>query len=232
MQLAPTTTCRWCSRLASQIFPHPAPADGAHVPQAAGAHDAEEPAAANKDATSPLTELHEGRVQTVIGEVGHDQPPTRSSASSPARAVYYDLRQAREGGDRAERRGDPRVEQLYPVPAQGLRGGDEEVPERDRVVWCQDEPANQGAWFFQHHPREHASRGSGLCRPPASASPAVGYAHLHQDQQKALLGQAFAGQRRSHEMSLLPGWPARPPPGAFATAAAGNRMRKKMAPLK
>jgi 2-oxoglutarate dehydrogenase E1 component len=61
-------------------------------------------------------------------------------------------------------------------------------------VWCQDEPQNQGAWFFvQHYIHENMLDGQklGYAGRPASASPAVGYAHLHQEQQKALLDQAF-----------------------------------------
>jgi len=61
-------------------------------------------------------------------------------------------------------------------------------------VWCQDEPQNQGAWFFvQHYIHENMSDGQrlGYAGRPPSASPAVGYAHLHQEQQKALLEQAF-----------------------------------------
>jgi 2-oxoglutarate dehydrogenase E1 component len=61
-------------------------------------------------------------------------------------------------------------------------------------VGGQDEPHNLGAWFLVHHyihdNRAQAQR-LGYAGRPASASPAVGYAHLHQEQQKALLDQAF-----------------------------------------
>ena len=59
----------------------------------------------------------------------------------------------------------------------------------------QDEPQNQGAWFFlQHNILENMSDGMklGYAGRPASASPACGYAHLHQEQQKSLLNAAFA----------------------------------------
>ena len=61
-------------------------------------------------------------------------------------------------------------------------------------MWCQDEPQNQGAWFFvQHYIHENMSEGQrlGYAGRVASASPAVGYFHLHQDQQKTLLENAF-----------------------------------------
>jgi len=61
-------------------------------------------------------------------------------------------------------------------------------------MWCQDEPQNQGAWFFvQHYIHENLHEGQklGYAGRPPSASPAVGYAHLHLEQQKALLDQAY-----------------------------------------
>ena len=63
------------------------------------------------------------------------------------------------------------------------------------LVWCQDEPQNQGAWFFiQHNIHENMLDGQklGYAGRAASASPAVGYSHLHQEQQKALVDAAFA----------------------------------------
>jgi 2-oxoglutarate dehydrogenase E1 component len=67
-------------------------------------------------------------------------------------------------------------------------------PNATEVVWCQDEPQNQGAWFFvQHYLFENMAAGQklGYSGRAASASPAVGYSHLHQDQQKALVDGAF-----------------------------------------
>ena len=67
-------------------------------------------------------------------------------------------------------------------------------PNATEVVWCQDEPQNQGAWFFvQHYIHENMLDGQklGYSGRAASASPAVGYAHLHQEQQKALVDGAF-----------------------------------------
>jgi 2-oxoglutarate dehydrogenase E1 component len=61
-------------------------------------------------------------------------------------------------------------------------------------VWCQDEPQNQGAWFFvQHFIMENMTEGHklGYAGRPASASPAVGYYAKHNEQQKALIDAAF-----------------------------------------
>ena len=87
-----------------------------------------------------------------------------------------------------------RVEQLYPFPHKAFAAEMKRFPNATDVVWCQDEPQNQGAWFFvQHYVHENMLDGQklGYAGRPASASPAVGYSHLHQEQQKALLEQAF-----------------------------------------
>ncbi len=108
--------------------------------------------------------------------------------------VYYDLVKAR-----AEKKQSDvailRVEQLYPFPHKAFAAEMKKYPNVTDVVWCQDEPQNQGAWFFvQHQIHENMLEGQklGYAGRPASASPAVGYAHLHQEQQKALLDQSFA----------------------------------------
>jgi 2-oxoglutarate dehydrogenase E1 component len=106
--------------------------------------------------------------------------------------VYYDL--VASARRRAPTTWHPARGAALPVPAQGLRAEMKRYPNATEVVWCQDEPQNQGAWFFvQHYVHENMLEGQklGYAGRPASASPAVGYAHLHQEQQKALLDQAF-----------------------------------------
>ena len=87
-----------------------------------------------------------------------------------------------------------RVEQLYPFPHKAFAAEIKRYPNATDLVWCQDEPQNQGAWFFvQHYIHENMAAGQklGYAGRAASASPAVGYAHLHQDQQKALIDAAI-----------------------------------------
>jgi 2-oxoglutarate dehydrogenase E1 component len=148
----------------------------------------------NKDATSPLNEFTKGEFRTVIG----DQSATVDASKvkrliACSGKVYYDLVKKRE-----EKKNDVaviRVEQLYPFPHKAFANELKKYPNLTEIVWCQDEPQNQGAWFFvQHQIHENMQEGQklGYAGRPASASPAVGYAHLHQEQQKALLDQAFA----------------------------------------
>jgi 2-oxoglutarate dehydrogenase E1 component len=151
----------------------------------------------NKDATSSLNEFTKGGFHTVIGELNAD---VLAAAAKVKRViacsgkVYYDLVKKREEKGLTEV-AIVRVEQLYPFPHKALSAELKKFPNATEVVWCQDEPQNQGAWFFvQHNIHENMLDGQrlGYAGRAASASPAVGYAHLHQDQQKALIDAAFA----------------------------------------
>jgi 2-oxoglutarate dehydrogenase E1 component len=99
---------------------------------------------------------------------------------------------------RADRKDDSvaiiRVEQLYPFAHKTFEAELRKYPKATEVVWVQDEPQNQGPWFYvQHHLYQNMSAGQklGYAGRPASASPAVGYLAKHQEQQKALVDQAF-----------------------------------------
>ena len=148
----------------------------------------------NKDATSPVSEFTKGSFQTVIGESKDLKADKVKRVIACSGKVYYDLVKKRE-----EKGADDvaiiRVEQLYPFPHKAFAAEIKKYPNATDVVWCQDEPQNQGAWFFiQHNIHENMLEGQklGYAGRAASASPAVGYSHLHQDQQKALIEAAFA----------------------------------------
>ncbi|MBS3998038.1 MAG: 2-oxoglutarate dehydrogenase E1 component [Hydrogenophaga sp.] len=151
----------------------------------------------NKDATSPLTEFTKGSFQTVIPE---SNPAVIKNADKVKRViccsgkVYYDLVKKREEKE-ADDVAIVRVEQLYPFPHKVFGAELKKYPNATDIVWCQDEPQNQGAWFFvQHYIHENMLDGQklGYAGRAASASPAVGYAHLHQEQQKNLIEAAFS----------------------------------------
>ena len=147
-----------------------------------------------KDATSPLSEFTKGEFKTVIGPVlaeGDGDKVKRVIACSGK--VAYDLMKRRDEKKSSDA-AIVRVEQLYPFPHKAFAAEMKRYPNATEIVWCQDEPQNQGAWFFvQHYVHENMSEGQklGYAGRPASASPAVGYSHLHAEQQKALLDQAF-----------------------------------------
>ena len=148
----------------------------------------------NKDATSPLSDLSKGSFQTLIGEVDETIDASKVKRLLVCSGkVYYDLVNARK-----ERGANDvviaRAEQLYPFPHKSLTAELKKYPNVTEVVWVQDEPQNQGPWFYvQHHLYENMNEGQKLAYAgrPASASPAVGYYSKHMEQLKSLLDQAF-----------------------------------------
>ena len=111
--------------------------------------------------------------------------------------VYYDLlAERRERGQTDV--AIVRLEQLYPFPAVSLPLVLARYPNAE-VVWCQEEPANMGAWSFVDRRIEDvmASVSNPHRRPryvgrEAAASPATGQARVHAEQQAALVRQALA----------------------------------------
>lgn len=148
----------------------------------------------NKDAVSPLTDLAKGHFETIIGECEEINASKVKRVIMCSGKVYYDLiatRKERGATDAAI----IRMEQLYPFPHKALAAELKQYPNATELVWCQDEPQNQGAWFFvQHYIMENMTDGQklGYAGRPASASPAVGYYAKHNEQQKALLDAAFS----------------------------------------
>ncbi|WP_346830186.1 2-oxoglutarate dehydrogenase E1 component [Pseudomonas abietaniphila] len=150
----------------------------------------------HKLAISTLEDLAEGSFQTVIPEIDTLDPAKVTRLVLCSGKVYYDLLEKR----RAEGREDiaiVRIEQLYPFPEDDLMEAIAPYTNLTHVVWCQEEPMNQGAWYSsQHHLRrsignhnrnlvlEYAGR-------DASAAPACGYASMHAEQQEKLLKDAF-----------------------------------------
>lgn len=147
----------------------------------------------NKDATSPVSEFTKGGFQTVIPENKALKADKVKRVLVCSGKVYYDLVKKREelGADDVA---ILRAEQLYPFPHKAFAAELKKYPNATELVWTQDEPQNQGAWFFvQHYIHENMLPGQklGYSGRAASASPAVGYSHLHQEQQKSLVEGAF-----------------------------------------
>ena len=149
----------------------------------------------NKDAASLISEFTKGEFHTVLGEQSSDLDAQKvHRVIMCSGKVYYDLVKARET-KKSKDTAIIRVEQLYPFPHKSFAAELKKYPNVTELVWCQDEPQNQGAWFFiQHNILENMHDGQklGYAGRPPSASPACGYAHLHQEQQKALVDAAFA----------------------------------------
>jgi 2-oxoglutarate dehydrogenase E1 component len=147
-----------------------------------------------KDAASPLSEFTSGCFQTVIPDKSDVKADKVKRVICCSGKVYYDLVRRREERG-TEDCAIIRIEQLYPFPHKAFASELKKYPNASEIVWCQDEPQNQGAWFFvQHYIHENMQEGQklGYSGRASSASPAVGYSHLHLKQQKALVDGAFA----------------------------------------
>ena len=147
----------------------------------------------HKDAASPLAEFTKGSFQTIIPD------PKSPKGDKVKRVVWYSVKVNYDLSKKREEREATvveilRLEELYPFPHKAFAAELKKYPNATEVVWTQDEPQNQGAWFFvQHYIHENMLEGQklGYSGRAASASPAVGYSHLHQEQQRALVEGAF-----------------------------------------
>ncbi len=146
-------------------------------------------------ALSSLDELSSGRFHQVIPEIDeHDRQQVRRILLCSGK-VYYDLLEKRRKDDRHDI-AIIRVEQLYPFPKEDLQTELERYPQASEVVWCQEEPINQGAWYSSRHNMEailgdrHTLVYAGR---PHSAAPAVGNVALHIKELHDLLDDAFKG---------------------------------------
>lgn len=149
-----------------------------------------------KDSTSPLSHFTEGSTfRPVIGDTIN-----RANNNSVKRVVlcagqvYYDIAKGREDKGLENEVAIVRVEQLYPFPYAEVEAELAKYPNAQQIMWAQEEPKNQGAWYQTRHRLETlAQNGQKVVYAgrPASASPAVGYASKHNAQLKQLIEDAL-----------------------------------------
>ncbi len=111
--------------------------------------------------------------------------------------VAYEIMEARDDAGLDETQ-VVRIEQLYPFPAEPLVKRLKAMPKLEELVWAQEEPQNQGSWFFVQNCLEECLTEAGFdgMRPryagrEAAASPATGLASRHAKQQAALIADAL-----------------------------------------
>ncbi|MEE3118955.1 MAG: 2-oxoglutarate dehydrogenase E1 component, partial [Pseudomonadota bacterium] len=150
----------------------------------------------HKEATSDLDDLTSGTFQTVLPEKEPSDPKKVTRLIMCSGKVYFDLLEKKK----ADERDDVailRIEQLYPFPADDLDALLAQYTKLKNVVWCQEEPMNQGAWYpSQHHMRNALQRLNPklylqYAGREASAAPACGHMSVHIEEQKKLVNDAF-----------------------------------------
>jgi 2-oxoglutarate dehydrogenase E1 component len=156
----------------------------------------------HKEAVSSLEDLAMGGFLTVIGEIEKLDAKSVKRVLVCSGKVYYELLAYRR-----EKKIDDiaiiRLEQQYPFPHEEFTVEVAKYPNAKEVVWVQEEPQNQSAWYRlraylrgdvpDHQVLAYAGR-------PISASTAVGYYAKHNAEQKQLLDDAFAPKLASGEM--------------------------------
>jgi len=158
----------------------------------------------HKEAVSTMDELANGTFHTVIGDVDNLDAKKVKRVIVCSGKVYYELlayRRDRKIDDIAILR----LEQQYPFPHEDYKNAVAKYGAAKEVVWCQEEPQNQGAWYRLRAMLRadiDAKKVLAYAGRAVSASPAVGYAAKHNAEQKTLIEDAFAEKLQSGEMVL------------------------------
>ncbi|MEN5072065.1 2-oxoglutarate dehydrogenase E1 component [Stenotrophomonas sp. TWI1183] len=146
----------------------------------------------HKLAVSTLEELANGEFQHLIGDAKADAKKVKRVVLCSGK-VYYDLLE-----DQTKRGQDDvaiiRVEQLYPFPRVALAAELKKYGKAVDVVWCQEEPQNQGAWYqIRHHLQACLADGQSIhyAGRARSASPAAGHMADHIIEQQKLIADAL-----------------------------------------
>ncbi|WP_116964057.1 2-oxoglutarate dehydrogenase E1 component [Fastidiosibacter lacustris] len=142
---------------------------------------------------SSLEDLADGHFYNVIHETDDIKAEKITRVILCSGKVYYDLLSKRR--EKAiEDIAIIRIEQLYPFPQQDLEAVLAAYQHVSDIVWVQEEPENQGAWWMiQHELRRVLVKGQSLnyVGRKAAAAPAVGYPALFHIQQDKLIGKAL-----------------------------------------
>lgn len=141
-----------------------------------------------------LEELANGSFQTIIPEIDQQDVKKVKRVILCSGKVYYDLLEKR-----AEKKQDNvailRIEQLYPFPYREFEKIMKQYSHVKDIVWCQEEPRNQGAWYTGRHRLMGVLNNKQTLNyvgRDTMAAPAPGYPALHKKQQQALVEEALA----------------------------------------
>ena len=124
----------------------------------------------HKLSVSAFDELTRGEFQCVLNEIDDLPPKDVTRVVFCSGKVYFDLLEARRA-DEARNVAIVRIEQLYPFPAEDYAAALAHYPNVREIVWCQEEPQNQGAWYQIRHRLQDSLKASRCCCIRAGARP-------------------------------------------------------------
>ena len=149
----------------------------------------------HKMAVSNLSELSEGHFRNVIGECDPLDRDRITRVVLCAGKIFYDLLEHRRK-ENLDHVAIIRIEQLYPFPSDDFLAELGTFPNFRELVWCQEEPENQGAWHQIKHRFLGVLEGNvalSYAGRPMSAAPAVGHFRRHIEQHKKVIEDALFG---------------------------------------
>ena len=150
---------------------------------------------------SSLADLEQGSFRNIIDEIDPVDPAKVRRVVFSSGKVYFDLLKARRALA-AEDVALVRLEQIYPFPADEYAAIIARYPNAAEIVWCQEEPQNQGAWYQIRHRFERPLGGKRVLlyagRPPAAA-PATGIGKIHEAEQASLVQAALTSPARQDD---------------------------------
>jgi len=158
---------------------------------------------------SRLEELGTGGFYSVIDEIDDLKPSAVTRIVLCSGKVYFDLLKARRES-KVESVAVVRVEQLYPFPSEEYEAILRKYANAREIVWCQEEPQNQGSWYqIRHRLQSKLSDKHELLYAgrAGAAAPATGIFALHEQQQKNLVSAALQGippEETSRQTMRLP----------------------------
>jgi 2-oxoglutarate dehydrogenase E1 component len=147
----------------------------------------------HKMSVSPITALSDGEFRLIIPEIEAVETKKTRRVVFCSGKVYYDLLESRQvhGIDDVA---IIRIEQLYPFPITEFAEMIEQYAHVEEIVWCQEEPQNQGAWYQIRHRLQEPLRDHQqlyYAGRPGAAAPASGIFKVHLQQQQALVEAAL-----------------------------------------
>jgi 2-oxoglutarate dehydrogenase E1 component len=158
---------------------------------------------------SRLEELAAGGFNALIDETDDIKPSAVTRIVLCSGKVYFDLLKSRREV-KANTVAIVRLEQLYPFPSDEYEAILRKYVNAREVVWCQEEPQNQGSWYQIRH-RLQSKLGAKhellYAGRAGAAAPATGIAALHEQQQKNLVTAALQGvppEETSRQTMRLP----------------------------
>tara|TARA_B110000467_G_C18337850_1_gene499898 strand:+ start:3560 stop:6367 length:2808 start_codon:yes stop_codon:yes gene_type:complete len=146
----------------------------------------------NKASVSNIEELTNGHFKQIIEDQQNLSDKKVKRLVLCSGKIYYDLDQMR-AQEKLDTVAIVRLEQLYPFPIDEYAAVIKKYPNLKEVVWCQEEPQNQGAWYQIRHRLQRSIDKQELIYSGrrSAAAPATGLSKLHLEQQKNLVINAL-----------------------------------------